>query len=232
MRSRTLLLVAVAVTFGVTVTSYATAQTTATLSVDPPAQSVQPGAEEFVVRVMVDDVTGPDGLGGYALVMTYDNNVVEALTVEDSGFLETVENPVLCPSSAIDNNDGRLALFCLSVPVIPEPGPTTDEAVELAQVRFQPVSPGETVIDISETSILDPDGSDIESTATNGSVVIESPDDQVDAAPEIDAPDLAESEEDGGMNAGALAGIGLGAAAATAVVGGGALLWLRRRSSG
>lgn len=148
------------------------AQQPASIWVDPPSQTV--GLEEgaFEVRIMVDDVTNPDGLGGYTLVMNYDPAVVRGLTITDTGFVSSTDNPVLCPASAIDNDEGVLAHLCFTLPIIPGAGPQTSEPQALVVVRFEPVAAGSTTLDISETTIIDPAGNGLEAATSNGEVSV------------------------------------------------------------
>jgi len=139
----------------------AQAQQTARLSIDPPTQTVAPSQGTFQVRIMVDDVINEQGLGGYTLVMEYDPSVLEARSIADSGFIESTDNAVLCPTSGIDKDEGRLAHFCLTLPILAQPGPQTSAPQLLVTVTFEPVGEGTTTLDISETSLVDAQGDDL-----------------------------------------------------------------------
>ena len=151
------------------------AQTGPSLSINPVAQTVPPDAGAFEVRVMVDDVTTADGLGGYTLVMNYDPSVVRAVAIADSGFVGSTDNVAVCPSSAIDNDTGRLAQFCFTInlPGFSQPGPQTSEPQVLARITFEPVAEGTTALDISETIISDPQGSVLAASTSNGEVTVQ-----------------------------------------------------------
>lgn len=149
----------------------ATAQAGASLFVEP-SPAVMPLQGQFVLNIMVDDVTNADGLGGYTLLMEYDPSVIEGRAVSDSGFGGSTGNAFICPSSGIDNDGGRLAQFCFTIPLFAEPGPQTTEPQVLAQVTFAPVAEGSTTIDIGETTLSDPQGNTLPATTTNGAVTV------------------------------------------------------------
>ncbi|MCH7811829.1 MAG: hypothetical protein IH958_04285 [Chloroflexi bacterium] len=198
----------------------AAAQEGATLTVDPVSQTLGPDAGPFEVNVLVDDVTTANGLGGYALVMSYNPDVLRALAIANSGFLEIAENPVNCPSSAIDNDAGQLEHLCLTAPIFEEPGVRTDEPTVLVRITFEPAGEGTSPLDISGTSLIDPSGTDLPVATTNGQVIIGS---GVATAPTAPPPDLSPSTEDagideGGGNTGLYVGLGVAVALAVAVV--------------
>jgi hypothetical protein len=150
----------------------AAAQEQASLSIDPPTLSIEPGSGPLEVRVLVSGVTQEPGLGGYALALTFDPAVLRAVSVVDSGLLEETGNPVTCPASATDNDAGQLALFCLAAPIFGENGVLAGEAELLATITFEPVAAGMTALDISESSISDPQGNALAATTSNGSVAV------------------------------------------------------------
>ncbi len=206
------------------------AQETPSLSVDPVAQTAEPEGGAFEVRILVDDVTTAQGLGGYTLVMSYDPSVVQALTVADSGFLESTENPVICPASAIDNDAGQLAHLCITVPIIPEPGPQTSEPEVLARITFEPVSEGLTTLDIGESTLIDPDGNELAAVTSNGAVTVGSASPtQTTSAP---APGADDTSSDGGQNVGLFVGLGIAGLVIAALLGAGLELRRRRRAAG
>ena len=199
----------------------AAAQEGATLTVDPVSQTLGPDAGPFEVNVLVDDVTAAIGLGGYALVMSYNPDVLRALSIADSGFLEIAENPVICPSSAMENDAGRLEHLCLTAPIFEEPGVRTDEPTVLVRITFEPAGEGTSPLDISGTSLIDPSGTDLPVATTNGQVIIGS---GVATAPTAPPPDVVLSAEavtgidEGGGNTGLYVGLGVAVALAVAVV--------------
>lgn len=208
-------------------TSTGAAQNGASLSVDPPSQTVEPTAGEFEVRIMVDDVTNEQGLGGYTLAIEYDNSVINAKAINDTGFIESTENAVICPASGIDNDVGRLAHLCLTIPVIPQPGPQTTEPQPLVRVTFEPVGEGTTTLDISETTIIDPNGDDIPATTMNGEVTVGAAAPSTAPATVQPASDRS-GDSDGDGNTGLFVGVGVGGAAVLALAVGGLAYWQRR----
>jgi hypothetical protein len=176
----------------------ASAQQPASIAVDPPSQSVAVG-ESFDVRVQVDDVQAPQGLGGYTLALNYDPSVVHARTITDSGFVASTGNSTICPATGIDNDAGQLAHFCFTLPILAEPGPQTSEPVTLVTVRFEAVAAGTSALDIGQTTIMDLQGAGIDATTANGQVIVgaggEGPADGGQAGP--DAGGTAEPAEDG-----------------------------------
>ena len=153
----------------------ASAQTGPSLFIDPPSRTVALDGGAFEVRVMVDDVTTPDGLGGYTLAMHFDPAIVKARTITDSGFVASTENPVICPASGIDNDEGLLAHLCFTLPILPGPGPQASDPQALARISFEPLAAGTTTLDISETTIIDPAGNTLEATTRNGEVTVLGP---------------------------------------------------------
>ncbi len=142
------------------------------LSIDPASQTVESGSGPFEVRLMVENVTSPQGLGGYTLAIAYDPTILRGLAITDSGFLESTDNLVICPASAIDNDTGQLAHFCFTLPILSQIGPQAPDAQVLVSVSFEPIREGSTALDISETSITDPSGNVLAATTSNGQVAV------------------------------------------------------------
>ncbi len=216
------------VAFAVLSGGRAGAQNGAVLFVEPASQTVAPGSGPFEVRLMVDDVTTAQGLGGYTLVMDYDSDVLQARRITDSGYLQATENTVLCPSTAIDNDEGRLAHFCLTIPVFAAEGPKPTEPAVLASITFEPAGEGTTALEIGETTIIDPEGSELQASTVDGQVFVGTgTPPQPTATPAGDR----KGESGGGSNVGLYAGVGVGIAAlavAVVVVG----FVMRRRGAG
>ena len=142
------------------------------LSIDPASQTVELGSGPFEVRFMVENVTSLGGLGGYTLAIAYDPTILRGLAITDSGFLESTDNLVICPASAIDNDAGKLAHFCFTLPILSQIGPQAPGAQVLASVSFEPIREGATTLDITETSITDPSGNVLAATTSNGQVAV------------------------------------------------------------
>lgn len=212
-------------------------QERALVFVDPPSQQVAPAGGDFDVRIMVDDVTPVNGLGGYSLAVAYDPAVVHGRAITDAEFVSSTGNAVLCPSSGIDNDAGRLAHFCLTLPVLPEPGPTATEPTLLATVTFEPVGEGTTELNIQETSLTDTQGNLLGATKQNATVTVSvapQEDGAGTAAPSAGQADLpaAGNGQDGGSNVALYAGLAAGGAAAVVLLAGGWLFLARRRGGG
>lgn len=170
---------------------HAGAQEGAIVSVDPPRHAVGADAGPFDINILVDDVTGDMGLGGYTLVVEYDPAVLRGVGVTDSGFVGSTGNAALCPSSGIDNDAGRLAHFCFTVPLLPEPGPRTTEPELLVTVTFEPVGEGTTTLDIGETTLSDPEGNTFVPETRSGEITVG------DARPQEDADATVPSDDAG-----------------------------------
>ena len=156
----------------------ATAGEVPSVAVNPANQTVTLGDGPFDVNITVDDIKDPDGLGGYTLVLEYDAALLHGLAVVDSGYLASTGNAVACSDSGIDNDTGRLALFCFAIGFFdPPPGPLTNEPEVLAVVTFEPVGVGSTELDIAETTITDLLGNTLLASMINGKVTVDTPPD-------------------------------------------------------
>lgn len=244
MRYRWLLLLSLALAL-VSTTDRAGGQAPASLSLDPPAQTVFLEDGPFDVRLLVDDVTHQQGLGGYTLVLAYDPAIGRGLSVTDSGFVESTGNIVICPDTAIDHGAGRLAHACFTIPVLPEDGPRTSDPQLLATVRLEPIAEGATQLDIGESEIFLPDGRGLQVTTSDGRVTVQrrggpAPPGQggiaATASPTADGDSGAlprvGSGGNGGSNLWLYVGLGTGGALLLALLGGGWELFRRRRRRG
>ncbi|MBI4571261.1 MAG: hypothetical protein HY723_04870 [Chloroflexi bacterium] len=210
----------------------AQAQDVPSLAIDPPDLAIEPSSGPFEVRVLVQGVTEEPGLGGYALALAFDPDVLRAVSVVDGGLLEESGNPATCPASATDNDAGQLAHFCLSIPIFGETGVLADAPQVLAVVTFEPVGEGATTLDLTDSSLVDPQGGNLSTATANGRVTVGDP-----AATESteEAGPAAEqaSDGEGGGNAGLYLGIGIAAAVAAVLITVGVLFAVRRaRSAG
>ncbi len=207
------------------------AQEGPSLSIDPSSQTVPPDLESFEVRILVDNVTTEEGLGGYTLALSYDPAVVHALEVTDSGLIEGGENVFLCPASAIDNDAGQLGHLCLTVVIIPEPGPQVEREEVLATVQFEPVGEGTTVLDIGQSSLINPQGDDLGPATVNGQVTVGSGGaTEAPATPQGAGSTSPDGASDGGANVGIYIGLGVGVSVLAIAIGAAAVSWRRRRA--
>lgn len=199
-----------------------------TLSVDPATLTLPPDSGPFEVRVLVDEITALQGLGGYTLVMSYDTKVLQAQSITDSGYAASTGNPVICPASEIDEERGSLGQLCLTVPVLgpPAPGPQTSEPQVLATVTFTVVGEGTTTLDLSQSSLIDPQGTNLNATTTNGQVTVGS------ASPPPTEASAREPDEEGGGSLALPLTLGIGIPAAVALLGAVGLLFARRGRPG
>ena len=178
-------------------------QSVPALSIDPPSTTVAAGGPAFQVRLLIDDVTSTQGLGGYTLLMDYNPAVVRALGVNDTGYVGSTGNASLCPSTAIDHDAGRLGLFCFTIPVFSEPGPRTDEPQVLAVISLEPIAAGTTTLDIADTTAIDPQGNGLGATTANGSVTVgPRPDGGPTPSPQGGTPDESSGGEPSEGNSG------------------------------
>ncbi|MCH7511997.1 MAG: hypothetical protein IIB19_06505 [Chloroflexi bacterium] len=200
----------------------AEAQEEPSLLVDPASQTIEPEAGAFEVRILVDDITADLGLSGYTLVVRYDPGVVHALAVDDSGFLASAGSPTTCPESGIDNDAGRLEFFCFTSQISSGPGAQTSEPQLLASITFEPRGEGLTLLDISQSSLIDDQGNDLAISIVNGEVTVGF------RSPAQDTPGAQEPASDEGGGMGLLIGLGIAGLAIVAVLGAAAALRSRR----
>ncbi len=213
MRKRGALFLALALLLAVA--GAAEAQEEPSLLVDPVSQTIEPEAGAFEVRILVDDLTADLGLSGYTLAVRYDPGVVNALAVADSGFVASAGSPTTCPESRIDSEAGRLEFFCFTSQISSGPGAQTSEPQLLATITFEPSGEGLTLLDISQSSLIDAQGNDLAIGIASGEVTVgfRSP---AQATP---TPGAQEPASDEGGGSGLLIGLGIAGLAIVAVVG-------------
>lgn len=226
MRKRFTVLLALALLLAVA--EAAKAQEEPSLFVEPVSQTIEPEAGAFEVRILVDDLTADLGLSGYTLVVRYDPGVVRALAVADSGFLASAGSPTTCPETRIDREAGRLEYFCFTSQISSGPGAQADEPRVLASITFEPNGEGLTLLDISQSSLIDAQANDLAISIANGEVTVglRSP---AQAKPTPGAQEPASDDEGGGS--GLLIGLGIAGLAIVAAVGAAIALRSRRARS-
>ncbi len=224
MRKRGALLLVLAALLAVA--GAAEAQEEPSLLVDPVSQTIEPEEGAFEVRILVNDLTADLGLSGYTLAVRYDPGVVNALAVADSGFVASAGSPTTCPESTIDNDAGRLEFFCFTSQISSGPGAQTSEPQLLASITFEPSGEGLTLLDISQSSLIDAQGNDLAIGIANGEVTVgfRSP---AQATP---TPGAQEPASDEGGGSGLLIGLIVAGLAIVAVLG--AAVALRSRQAG
>ena len=221
MRKRLPVLLALALLLAVA--GAAEAQEEPSLLVDPASQTIEPEAGAFEVRILVDDITADLGLSGYALTVRYDPGVVHALAVDDSGFLASAGSPTTCPESKIDNDAGRLEFFCFTSQISSRPGAQANEPQLLASITFEPRGEGLTLLDISQSSLIDDQGNDLTISIAGGEVTVGFR----SLSESTPTPGAQEPASDEGGGLGLL--IGLGIAGLAIVAAAGAAIGLRSR---
>ena len=217
--------VLLALTLLLAVAGAANAQEETSLLVDPASQTIGPEDGGFEVRIMVADLAADLGLSGYTLVVRYDPGVVHALAVDDSGFLASAGSPTTCSKSKIDNDAGRLEFFCFTNQISSGPGAQTSEPQLLASITFEPSGEGLTLLDISQSSLIDTQASDLAISIVNGEVTVGF------RSPAQDTPGAQEPASDEGGGMGLLIGLGIAGLAIVAVLGAAAALRSRRARS-
>ncbi len=170
MRKRWPVLLALALLLAVA--GAAEAQDEPSLLVDPASQTIEPEGGAFEVRILADDLTADLGLSGYTLAVRYDPGVVRALAVADSGFVASAGSPTTCPESTIDNDAGLLEYFCFTSRTSSQPGAQTSEPRLLASITFEPSGEGLTLLDISQSSLIDAQANDLAIGIVNGEVTV------------------------------------------------------------
>ena len=221
MRKRWPVLLALALLLAVA--GAAEAQEEPSLLVDPISQTIEPEAGAFEVRILIDDITADLGLSGYTLTVRYDPGVVHALAVADSGFVARPGSPTTCPETRIDNEAGRLEYFCFTSRTSPRPGAETSEPQLLASITFEPRGEGLTLLDISQSSLIDDQGNDLTISIAGGEVTVGFR----SLSESTPTPGAQEPASDEGGGLGLLIGLGIAGLAIVAVAG--AAIGLRSR---
>jgi hypothetical protein len=149
------------------------------------------------------DVKGARNLAGFQFVLSFDSRLLQAESVDKTGFLAGSGREIVCKDPTIEA--GAVQLTCVTLGLQP-PGVDGDGAI--AVVTLKATGHGSTPLALSRVKLVHPDGSELPSTSSDGRLTV------------------------GGSGAafpwwaGVLIGI-----AAVAAAAGGALLWRRRRAA-
>ena len=151
---------------------------TPTVSVVPESATVSTDASSFQVNFYVNQVTNEMGLGGYDIYVHFDPTIIQAVSGQDSGFLQdenNTENIVVCVPPYIDNSGGWLILSCLTVQLFVGNGPTVTSQQLLATAVFRPVATGTSALALDSTTLSDPNGVPLQATLQSSQVAIVQP---------------------------------------------------------
>lgn len=140
------------------------------ISFSPESTSTTVGAT-VAVDVNIANVVPDPGLAGYDLILTFDPAVVRLDSLDDSGFVESSENVVICVTGEIDNVGGSVNANCTAIPLSGAPGVSTTAPVALLHGSFTGVGPGASPLTLSGT-LSGPDGSPIAASFGSGAIEV------------------------------------------------------------
>jgi hypothetical protein len=144
-------------------TPTATTVPTTLVWIDPPTQTVGPGASP-AIDIRIDNVTG---LGSYEWQITYDPAVLNFVSVVDGPFLGSTGRSVFCPDPILDV--GSVRFGCVTAGVSPEP---PSGSGVLSTVTFSAVAEGTSALNFKFASLSDPLGNDIPTGVQGGEMVV------------------------------------------------------------
>jgi Cohesin domain len=157
-------------------TAFGSANAQAVLSVEPTSQSVSAGSV-FNVDVNVSKVSD---LYGYQFDLTFNPNVLSAVSSSEGSFLTTGGNSTFFISGTNDNTNGIVSATADTI-VSAVPGVTG--AGNIVVFTFEGIKSGISTLAISGVDLLDSAFNSISSTSTGGAVTVKS---GTVSAPEID----------------------------------------------
>jgi hypothetical protein len=144
-------------------TPTATTVPTTLVWIDPPTQTVAPGASP-AIDIRIDNVAN---LGSYEWQVTYDPAVLNFVSVVDGPFLGSTGRSVFCPDAILDV--GSVRFGCVSAGVTP--APPSGSGV-LSTVTFSAVAEGTSALSFNFVSLSDPLGLDIPAGTQGGEIVV------------------------------------------------------------
>jgi hypothetical protein len=144
-------------------TPTATTVPTTLVWIDPPTQTVAPGASP-AIDIRIDNVAN---LGSYEWQITYDPAVLDFVSVVDGPFLASTGRSVFCPDAILDV--GSVRFGCVSAGVTP--APPSGSGV-LSTVTFSAVAEGTSALSFNFVSLSDPLGVDIPTGIQGGEIVV------------------------------------------------------------
>jgi hypothetical protein len=139
-----------------------------------PASATGPVGSTLNVDITVANVDPTPGLGGYSITLTFDPAIVHIASLQDSGFITSGQNIVICSTGALDNTAGTATAGCTAIPLFGAPGVSTAAPVALLHASFSGVAPGTSALSLAGSTLTAPDGTAIAAAATGGSVTVSS----------------------------------------------------------
>ena len=138
-----------------------------TVKVSPYSSSHELGSE-FTVEVRIDNA---NDIGAYQFKLSFDPSILQAVSVEDGGFLGSTGRSVSTMPPSIDNGAGSITFGAYSTDG-GTPGPSGSGT--LSVVHFHAVAPGTSPLNLSD-DLITSTGGDLQSHDTvNGSVEVPS----------------------------------------------------------
>lgn len=117
------------------------------VAIDPAEQAVDPGAT-FTADVVIEDAAD---LGGYEFRVSYDPTVVQAVSVEEGGYLGSTGRRTFSVSPEIDNEVGTVGFAAASMGGSAGP----DGSGSLAVVTFEATGAGTTDLHLHQVFVAD-----------------------------------------------------------------------------
>jgi hypothetical protein len=121
------------------------------------------------VDVTVANVDPKPGLGAYDLTLRFDPAVVRLDDFNDSGFVTSGENVVICVTGQIDNAGGNVNATCTAIQLFGAPGVSTTAAVALLHASFTTLAAGTSPLTLAG-SLSDPSGAAIAASFGSGTI--------------------------------------------------------------
>lgn len=140
------------------------AQTVTEVSVDP--QSQQISTNDAQISIKISNVTN---LGAYQFTLKFDPNLVTIKNGQDAGWLSSTGLSII-PLSQIDNTAGTAIFAAYSMTNGSQSGPSGTG--NLVNIVFSPLKSGTTQLELTGLTLLNPNGSSITTTTTNGAIMI------------------------------------------------------------
>ena len=151
----------------------ATAAGTAQIAFAPASASGASGAA-VNVDITVASVDPAPGLGGYSVTVTFNPAVVHITSLQDSGWITSGQNVVICSTGTLDNAAGKATAGCTPIPLFGAPGVSTSAPHALLHASFTGVAPGTSTLSLAGSTLSAPDGTAIAATTADGSIRVTS----------------------------------------------------------